>query len=163
MELIVKDNYLSQDKFDYLYNIAQKLQPETEMERSFFDEDPTPELKEYINHFTKKRSYRQLGKLIHINATPPNFDHPLHDEASFKIMSAVIYLGPEKSLGTTFYMDEEFVIEWRPNRLMIFCGETDVTWHDFKSGDHVRHTYNYFLCDPTKVQNETVKNSIHRL
>ena len=163
MELIVKDNYLPSDKFDTLYKIAKELNPTDEMERYFFKEDPTPELAGFINHFTKKRGYESLSKLVHINATPPNFDHPVHDEASFKIMSAVIYLGPEVSYGTTFYMDEEFTIEWKPNRLMIFCGETGVTWHDFKAGNHVRHTYNYFLCDPEQVQNETIKNSLLRM
>ena len=163
MEIIVKDDYLSPEMFDMLYTKAQELNPIDSMERSFFTEDPTPELAQYINHFTKKRGYRELSKLVHINATPPNFDHPLHDEATFKIMSAIIYLGPEVSHGTTFYMDEQIDIEWKPNRLMIFCGETGVTWHDFKSGDHVRHTYNYFLCDPTQVQNETIKNTLLRL
>jgi hypothetical protein len=163
MELFVKDDYLPKDKFNMLLKKAQELTPASEMERYFFKEDPTPEIAEYINYFTKKRDYQTLSKLVHINATPPNFNHPIHDEASFKIMSAIIYLGPEVSHGTTFYMDEEIHIEWKPNRLMIFCGETGVTWHDFKSGDHVRHTYNYFLCDSTQVQNETITDNLLRM
>lgn len=163
MEIIVKDDYLPQDTFNMLYNKSQELNPIDQMERFFFKEDPTPYIAELINHFKRKRGYHSLSKLVHINATPPNFEHPIHDEASFKIMSAIVYLGPEKSHGTTFYMGEEFEVEWKPNRLMVFCGETDVTWHGWKSGDHQRFTYNYFLTDETKVQNEAIKDTLLRM
>ena len=166
-EIIVKDNYLPQDLFDYIYSKSlqgEQYHRDTISRYNFSPlEDPTPEIADLIHGFKKKRSYKELGKIIHTAGTPPNFHHPIHDEAEFKIMSAVLYLGPEKSHGTRFLMDEEFEIEWKPNRLMVFCGETGVTWHDFKSGDHTRYTYNYFLVDPTKVQNETLKKLILRM
>ena len=163
LEVIVQDDYLSQDTFNMLYNKSQELNPIDEMERHFFKEDPTPHMADLINCFSKHREYEIPSKLVHINATPPNFEHPIHDEASFKIMSAIVYLGPEESHGTTFYMGEEFAVEWKPNRLMVFCGETDVTWHGWTSGDHQRFTYNYFITDDSKVQNEAVKDTLLRM
>lgn len=160
-KIIVKDNYLPQQTFSLLYSKYQQSQQQKEVAREFFDYDPTPDIAHYINYFDRKRGYNKLGKFIHTAATPPNFHHPKHYEAEFKIMSAIVYIGPEEAPGTTFYIDgKEETIDWKPNRLMIFCGETDVTWHDYKSGNHTRFTYNYFLVDPTKVKNEAYKNYI---
>jgi len=162
--IIVKDNYLPQQTFSLLYTHYQKVQLKKEVDRKFFSSDPTPDIAEFINYFDKKRGYNKLGKFIHTAATPPNFHHPKHYEAEFKIMSAIVYIGPEEAPGTTFYIDgKEETIEWKPNRLMIFCGETDVTWHDYKSADQIRFTYNYFLVDPTKIENESYKNNIIRM
>ncbi len=161
MEIIVRDNHLPQKAYDLLYQKYQECKPQKAVHREFFSYDPTPDIGEYINHFNRKRGYRKLGKFIHTAATPPNFHHDKHCEAEFKIMSAIVYIGPEEAPGTTFYIDgKEQTIEWKPNRLMIFCGETDVTWHDYKSADQMRFTYNYFLVDPTKIKNETYKNYV---
>jgi len=166
-KIIVKDDFLDKDTFDYIYskslqgdNNAQKLDT---VKRYIFSEDPTPQISEFINYFEKKRGYRKLSKIIHTSEIPPHYKSQVHDEAEFKIMSAVVYLGPEKSNGTKFYMDEEFEIEWKPNRLMVFCGETGVTWHDYSSGVEPRFTYNYFLVDSSKVYNEAVKNNLLRM
>ena len=160
MQIIVRDNYLPSETFSLLYTKSKECKAENVVERNFFKEDPTPQIKDFLKDFTKHREYDKLGKFIHTAASPPNFQHKIHDEAEFKIMSAIVYLGPEKSHGTTFYMDTQFEIEWKPNRLMIFCGETNVTWHDYKSADHIRHTYNYFLVDSTKIENERYKNYV---
>lgn len=32
--------------------------------------------------------------------------------------------------------------------------------NDYKSDDNMRFTYNYFLVDPTKIENETYKNHV---
>ena len=158
--IIVKDNYLPEDTFNMLYNKYQQCQHKDKIDREFFDYDPTPDIANFINYFDRKRGYKKLGKFIHTAATPPNFNHPKHCEAEFKIMSAIIYVGPEKAPGTTFYLDEQIEIEWKPNRLMVFCGETDVTWHDYKSSDQMRFTYNYFLVDPTKINNPTYLSKV---
>jgi len=164
MEIIIRDNYLPQQTFSLLYTHYQKVQLKKEVDRKFFSSDLTPGIAEFINYFGRKRGYRKLGKFIHTAATPPNFHHPKHYEAEFKIMSAIVYIGPEKAPGTTFYINgKEETIEWKPNRLMVFCGETNVTWHDYKSADQMRFTYNYFLVDPTKIQNESYKNNIIRM
>ena len=83
--IIVKDNYLPAKTFNLLYNKYQECQQKNEIIREFFYEDPTPDIANFINYFDKKRGYRKLGKFIHTAATPPNFDHPKHYEAEFKI------------------------------------------------------------------------------
>lgn len=164
MEIIVRDNYLPQKTFNLLYHDFLNCQQKNDIQRKFFDYDPTPDIAHLLNHFNEKRGYRKLAKFIHTAATPANFQHPLHDEAEFKIMSAIVYVGPKQSHGTRFKLeDEEFEIEWKPNRLMVFCGKTGVTWHDYKSADQMRFTYNYFLVDPTKIQNEAYKNNTIRM
>lgn len=160
MEIIVKDNYLPELTFAMLQRKYNQCTSSNQVQREIFSHDPTPQIAELINHFTKKRGYKKLAKFIHTAATPANFHHKIHDEAEFKIMSAIVYVGPKVSHGTTFYLEEQFEIEWKPNRLMVFCGETNVTWHDYKSADKMRFTYNYFLVDPTKVLNETYRNNL---
>lgn len=160
-KVIVIDDFLPLDDFNRLRDEAIQQDADTQIERNFFDYDPTPQIADLLGEFDKHREYDKLGKFIHTAATPANFEHPIHDEAEFKIMSAVLYLDPEESYGTRFLMpDYDGPLGWKPNRLVVFCGETNVTWHDYKSGDHVRHTYNYFLVDPTKVQNEAYKDVI---
>ena len=73
-------------------------------------------------------------------------------------MSAIVYLSPEKNIGTTLVdyshrNPEKITVDWKPNRLMNFCGLTDRTWHYYESTD-VRYTYNYSLVEPDKIQNE---------
>jgi hypothetical protein len=159
-QIIVRDNFLSGEVYSMLYGKYKSTVVKEKVERYFFDYDPTPEISQYLNFFTKKRGYNKLAKFIHTAATPPNFYHKMHDEAEFKIMSAIVYIAPETSHGTTFCMDKRFEIEWKPNRLMIFCGETDVTWHYYKSMDKMRFTYNYFLVDPTKIKNKEYLNYV---
>lgn len=74
--------------------------------------------------------------------------HPIHVDADFKIMTGVLYLSPDKSLGTRLFDENKNFskwIEWKPNRLFIFCSN-DNTWHDFGSVGK-RNTLNYFLVD----------------
>jgi len=159
---MVKDDYLSSDKFNSLLDEVKDIKiKDGEVYRKFFSYDPTPEIGELIHKFTKKRSEGPYQKLIHFAITPANFSHAEHDEASFKIMSSIVYLAPEKNLGTTLVdyrktPTEKVTLEWKPNRMMTFCGETDVTWHYYESTD-VRYTYNYFLVDGDKIQNEEYK------
>ena len=60
------------------------------------------------------------------------------------------HLYPEKSIGTAFFKgstQDTFVneLEWKQNKGMIFCGEKNVTWHDFYSRDNPRVTLNFFI------------------
>lgn len=164
MKLITIDNYLDPATYSLLLkDIVGAPLANKGVYRKFLDYDPTPKIASLLVQFHEHRNYSKIGKFIHYAVTPPNFKHPVHDEAEFKIMSAIIYLHPKKNHGTTFYLDgEKIEVEWKPNRLMVFCGKTNVTWHDYES-DAMRYTYNYFLVDPTKVQNDTYKNHILRM
>lgn len=124
--------------------------------RRFLDYDPTPQIAETLKDFNKHRDYNELKKFIHYAVTPKNFVHKVHDEADYKIMSAIIYLSPEVSCGTFLHdkfenPSETIEVEWEPNTLMVFCGEKKVTWHHFESIGAHRYTYNYFLVDSTKI------------
>ena len=164
-QIIIEDDFLPQDVFDAILEKSMQgtINHNDTVKRYNFDVDPTPQIAQFLGKFEKHRGHNDLGRIIHTSGIPPHYQSPRHDEAEFKIMSAIICLGPEVSYGTKFYMDEEFEVEWKPNRLMVFCGETGVTWHDYRAGDEERFTYNYFLVDPTKVENETYRNTILRL
>jgi hypothetical protein len=151
------DGFMHPDKFSYHCGKAKKLGVPVggyeNIKREFLDYDPAPEIGEMINWFSEKRGYKSLKKLIHYAATPAKLNHPMHDEAEHKIMSAVLYLTPKENGGTVLYEPDEtysYDVEWKPNRLFVFCGKTDVTHHSYYSTD-TRYTLNYFLVDPTKI------------
>jgi hypothetical protein len=161
-QIIVEDDFLPETVYWSLANLYEK-NTTRDVKRHIFEYDPTPQIAKYIDRFIETRPYIKLGKFIHTASTPPNFNHPVHDEADFKIMSAIVYIAPKESHGTTFYLDKKYEVEWKPNRMMVFCGKSGVTWHDYKSLSETRLTYNYFLVDPTKIENETYKNNILRM
>jgi hypothetical protein len=104
-------------------------------------------VKSYPNHY-KHNNYISFPS-FHI--LPPNTPwQKIHDEASDKTVSIVVYLYPNQSVGTCLYSNQRrdsFVkeIEWKKNSSMLFCGEKNVTWHDFCSKDYPRITLNYFI------------------
>ena len=85
-----------------------------------------------------------------ISINLPNNEYRIHDEKKRKVLSFVTYIHPAKSYGTVLYdKDKNYVkeVEWKPSRTMVFAGKTGHTWHNFKSGDHVRITMNSFIVD----------------
>lgn len=167
---ITIDDFLPEQTFEKMREDAMKIQStDNEMTRQLFNYDPTPQIGSILRTFMDNKGVKirkfdanSLKKFIHFAVTPRDFVHKKHIEAEFKIMSAVLYLGPETNIGTRLYEtvdSEEYIeVEWKPNRLVVFCGH-DNTWHDFASTD-TRYTYNYFLVDSTVVQNEDYKNNL---
>ena len=156
------DGFMHPDKFARHSARARKLgEPQGGYDniiREFLDYDPAPEIGEMINWFTEKRGYTQLKKLIHYAVTPAGLDHPMHHEGDHKIMSAVLYLHPEDNGGTVLYNPDKsfsYEVEWKPNRLFVFCGKSDVTHHSYYSTS-TRYTLNYFLVDPSNITNESL-------
>ena len=100
--------------------------------------------KNYPNH----RPYKTLESLAEVNICTNGFIFPIHDEAPYKILSAVVYLAPRYATGTILYNKEkqvEKIITWKPNRAFIFCGQDNVTWHTYGHWDKTtRVTINYF-------------------
>ena len=161
------DNYLPEKEFTWLRNKAMGMgKPTRKVLREILKYDFTPQIELLFKIFQQredipKREYTDLKKFIHFAATPEDFIHPMHIEAPFKIMSAVLYLGPEENRGTRLYEDPEtepFEIEWKPNRLFVFCGH-DNTFHDYLSST-ARYTYNYFLVDKPIVENPEYKGNL---
>ena len=161
---LVIDDFLDKEVYDKLVNNIKdyKLQDNEEIHRKFLTTDPTPQVNWLFakKNFPRHRPYSQLKKMIHYAVTKENFTHPLHDEAPFKIMSAIIYLHPEKNVGTILrHKEKEIEVEWKPNRLMVFCGLEDITWHYYKTTE-ARYTYNYFLVNPAEMENKELKKHV---
>jgi len=167
----VVDDYLDKKTFDsFIEDLRGVKLEDNEVYRRFFTYDPTPQIAELVNKFEIKRPCNNYKKLIHYAVTPANFFHKEHYEADFKIMSAIVYLSPEKNIGTTLVdyrtpgpnegdLYEKITLDWKPNRMMTFCGLDDITWHYYESTD-VRFTYNYFLVDPDKIQSDEWKQHL---
>lgn len=149
------DNFLSEQDFEYHCREALKLgEPTQEVDRKILDYDPLPKMQDHLKEFDH-REYEELGVFCHYAVTAPNTIHDKHVEAEFKIMSSIVYLSPEVNHGTTLYdnNNKAYEIEWKPNRLFVFCGMNELTWHDYRSTD-TRYTLNHFLVDPTKILNK---------
>jgi len=105
----------------------------------------------YLSMFSEHRPYKKLSHYSEINILLGELEYPIHDELHSKIMSVVTYVSPEKSIGTVLYdEDKNFSkeIDWLPNRTLIFCGKTGVTWHNYRSlPNSLRITINTFLID----------------
>lgn len=164
----VYENFLEKNDFNKLTDdivndrFMQYHDFDTGIYRKWLDEDITPQIAEKLNEFDKHRDFEELKTWIHYAVTPKDFVHKVHDEATYKVMSAIIYLSPEVSTGTFLHdkfenPTETVEVEWAPNTMMVFCGESNVTWHHFVSKFAHRYTYNYFLVDPTKMKKPEYK------
>lgn len=111
-----------------------------------------------VSNFPNHRAFSRYFCIPTFHILPENFGpQKIHDEAHDKTMSLVVYLYPESSIGTAFFSDstqESFVkeLEWKQNRSMLFCGEKNVTWHDFYSKENPRVTLNYFIRELTSEE-----------
>ena len=65
MKTIVIDDYLDKDVYDMLYKMYQSTKAGSDVKRTMFDHDPTPQIADLINEFTNKREYDKLAKFIH--------------------------------------------------------------------------------------------------
>lgn len=108
-------------------------------------------LDKIISNFPNHRKFDSYFCIPTFHILPKNFGpQKIHDEAYDKTASLVVYLCPESSIGTALFKDstqDSFVkeVEWKQNRAMLFCGEKNVTWHDFYSRENPRVTLNYFI------------------
>lgn len=95
------------------------------------------------------RPYNHLSPYWEINFLRGPLSYPIHDEAPRKVLSCVVYVGPEENAGTRLFdKDKNFVkeVEWKPNRAFIFAAIDGVTWHDYTCPKgSLRITINQFL------------------
>jgi len=82
----------------------------------------------------------------HLTITGKDSNYPIHDDLPYKLLSTVIYLKPENNMGTLIYPcpkyplfngeidspTEGFVINWKPNRALIFSRIHQKTWHSYQ-------------------------------
>ena len=124
-----------------------------------FKTDPLKDydIPQYFDQFKQQRPYRELGKLIQLIKTCEDCKYPIHDDAPHKIFALMIYLAPQENIGTELYAGSDLVklIEWKPNRAVIFCPLTDVTYHAYgSSSDRFTLMFNYV--DTSTNPNDTI-------
>jgi hypothetical protein len=104
---------------------------------------------DYIKLFPEHRSYDKLVPKHEISFCVGDFEYPIHDEWSEKILSAVTYIFPDTGIGTILYdinKQYHYTADWKPNSTLIFPGITNKTWHNYKStAGSIRITQNTFL------------------
>lgn len=108
-----------------------------------------PITREWLSSFAEHRPYASLSVRNQIIICIGESSFDIHYENERKVLSAVTYFWSNKGTGTVLYdTDKNYVSEvgWKPNRMLIFCGKDDVTWHSYysKSGS-IRITVNTFL------------------
>lgn len=103
----------------------------------------------YVSHFKEHRPFEKLYRSSEVSFCLRDFSYPVHDEASSKVLSVVVYIAPDQGIGTGIHDLEKnhvFDVEWKPNRALIFAGLTGKTWHSYRSApDGLRVTLNTFL------------------
>ena len=76
---------------------------------------------------------------FHLIETGANYEFEIHDDTPDKLLSGVIYLKPEKNVGTIFYKnkkgDGRNEIEWKINKGVFFSRTEKQSWHSYK-GDN---------------------------
>ena len=171
---IIIDDFLPKDEFEILSCKCDRMWeglPERieysyddNVQRWHLNYDPLEHrnIKQYLKYFDY-RKYSNLRTFTNFVKTKANFVHGMHVEAPFKILSSILYLSPENNGGTRlFHSGPErtypmYESVWKPNRMLIFAGQDDVTWHDYTSNEFDRYTFNHFLVDPTVIENELYK------
>ena len=164
-EHLVVDDFLPTDQFEELKNASYNIQGEDDGNtvREFINHDPL-NIEHMLERFSNAKPYTgELNRLIHFSVIKKSFMHEMHVDADFKIMTAILYLGPEESMGTRIFdKDKNYVkeIDWKQNRLVVFCSNDD-TSHDFGSYESGRHTLNYFLIDSdVRVTKDSARRNI---
>ena len=104
-----------------------------------------------LNHEkTKLYEYSEF----HIIETGKNYKFPIHDDTPNKLLSGVIYLKPEKNVGTLFYDNKigtnKKEINWLQNRAVFFSRAEKKTWHSYegdKISNRIALVYNLMTTD----------------
>jgi hypothetical protein len=77
-------------------------------------------------------------------------DGEIHDEPSYKVLSLIIYLSPEESVGTLLYRENnessfDHEIKWEVNKGLMFCTIPNKTWHKYMTDGKRRFTLNFYF------------------
>lgn len=162
---IVEDNFLSRDHYKNLFQYRDlKLKSDTDIaiiknkiwiNGKTEGQLPANYLAEFYKDYSKKfTSYLEklapekvpLVKWLELNLvfTGKLYKFPIHEDSANKLLSVVVYLYPKLNTGTILYSDQsgndKTIIEWVPNRALIFSREGGVTWHSYE-GDGISTRY----------------------
>lgn len=93
------------------------------------------------------------------------FSYPVHSESSHKVILFVIYIFPEKDVGTKLYKTKEESswvkdVEWKENSaFMMTTKNTNMTWHNWVAGSNPsRVTLNIF-CEKLELAQKSLLQS----
>ena len=93
--------------------------------------------------------------------TKKNNKYPIHDDTFDKLLSGVIYLYPEKNVGTIFYNSksgkDKDVVEWKINRAVFFSRKERETWHSYEADNNDRVTLIFNLMTKEKNIKKVLK------
>ena len=93
--------------------------------------------------------------------TKKNNKYPIHDDTFDKLLSGVIYLYPEKNVGTIFYNSkggkDKDVVEWKINRAVFFSRKERETWHSYEADNNDRVTLIFNLMTKEKNFKKVLK------
>lgn len=162
---VVLDNFLIPEDFTYLRSLGtghdsdktgltildNHIDKNGKVETSCLDADRLVEMNSryhsilvsYLRGLAAAKESLYTHSEFHIVATNNGYEFPIHDDTPNKILSCVVYLSPEENLGTYLYSANdanclEKVIEWKPNRALIFSRRSQVTWHSYASLPNTR-------------------------
>ena len=175
-EHLIVDDFLSPTEWDALAQLAseqlkifEKYGGNTPRGKyiKFFDYDLFPNSNKFIDLLPKSRTHGPLKKINHIAIQPPGNDYGIHIDNRSRINTTILYFGPEKSDGTILHKNKSPMVhdhgqpeysseytkpvEWKQNRLFVHNSIDGVTWHNYKSADDIRITFQSFLVDPTLI------------
>ena len=177
--LITYDNFLNEDDFNNLINlkIDNVEETSTKVYHNSISNDGvidnsliSTELLEKLHSNYHQKALKILNEIapekvnlydyseFMIIKSGKNYKFPIHDDTPNKLLSGVIYLYPEKNIGTLFYSDkkgsEKEIIDWKPNRAVFFSRVERKTWHSFEGdgkSDRIVLVYNLIAKDLRKV------------
>lgn len=113
-----------------------------------------------LKEINPEKVYLYDYSMISIVKTGKNFKFPIHDDTPEKLLSGVIYLSPNKNVGTSFYStktaNSKQTVEWKENLGVFFSRKERETWHSYEgNGNDERKVLVYNLA--TKRVKEAFK------
>jgi|TARA_Y100000389_G_scaffold205146_1_gene264117 hypothetical protein len=97
--------------------------------------------------------------------TGSNFKFPIHDDDPNKILSGVVYIQPQKNIGTKFYSNKKGdvleIVEWKINRAVFFSRKERKSWHSYEGDgkqNRIALVYNLMTKNIKKVYEIENKN-----
>ena len=121
-------------------------------------------LNQFDSYLKSNIGYYNIPKF---NYSLNNVESAIHDEGTTKTLALIIYLIPEKTLGTKLYKTKEknsffTEIPWKENRGFLMCTEPGKSWHSYVNNGQPRYTLNLYYEKIESLNNLKNSNNIDR-
>tara|TARA_Y100000592_G_C5471601_1_gene319783 strand:- start:2537 stop:3028 length:492 start_codon:yes stop_codon:yes gene_type:complete len=149
----IVDNFFDDDTLKYCHNIIKSSSLKQNNHVVLKDKNLLSYFnkiynKKFIENNFEHRPFKFIEPVGEINICTENFTYEIHEEASWKILSTVVYISPLHANGTILYNKNKKlskIVTWKPNRAFTFCGIPNITWHSYGHWDKTtRITVNFF-------------------